>query len=535
MGDRDTRNMADAMTPLLASLWELRPHYVQAGWSQVDGGINYFAVALVFSFVVFVGETYLDWRQHRLLSSKEIPPELTTAMKDMDEAHEATEALKAQAAAQKSTDDPDEEGDAPSATSGAKPEEDGEPESAQGDIGPPFLEKLETKFGESQRYGHDKSCFGFVQSFWGQTESTALMLLGFGPWMYDLSAKIVSEHILGTRVALWLGLAPQVLDNQKSIALVFFGCAMLVGTVTSLPFSLYFSFVIEERHGFNKQTLKLFFMDQLKTMLLTVIIGAPIVTIILSIIDWGGPNFYIYVWLFVCVLSLFMMVIYPTLIAPMFNKFDPLPPGPLKDRIETLAASLKFPLTKLFVVDGSTRSAHSNAYMYGFHKNKRIVLFDTLIKQLHEEEIVGVLSHELGHWKMGHTLQGFAIAQLHTLVMFASFGHFINNESLFRSFGYSTQSTAIGLMLFSEVIWGPVDKVLSLLMNIWSRHNEFEADAFGCKLGYGPHLMSGLVKIHLANMGNMKPDAWYSTYHYSHPPLVERLVAMTTTQKSKTA
>nr|AAB61028.1 A_IG002N01.21 gene product [Arabidopsis thaliana] len=268
--------------------------------------------------------------------------------------------------------------------------------------------------------------------------------------------------------------------------------------ITDLPFSLYSTFVIESRHGFNKQTIWMFIRDMIKGTFLSVILGPPIVAAIIFIVQKGGPYLAIYLWAFMFILSLVMMTIYPVLIAPLFNKFTPLPDGDLREKIEKLASSLKFPLKKLFVVDGSTRSSHSNAYMYGFFKNKRIVLYDTLIQQCkNEDEIVAVIAHELGHWKLNHTTYSF-IAVQHTVI--------------------------------------PLQHLVSFGLNLVSRAFEFQADAFAVKLGYAKDLRPALVKLQVRednnrtqteeNLSAMNTDPLYSAYHYSHPPLVERLRAI---------
>ncbi|KAK7837973.1 caax prenyl protease 1 like protein [Quercus suber] len=277
-------------------------------------------------------------------------------------------------------------------------------------------------------------------------------------------------------------------ENEILHTLAFLAGVTIWSQITDLPFSLYSTFVIEARHGFNKQTIWLFFRDLFKGICLAVILGPPIVSAIIFIVQKGGPYLAIYLWGFMFVLSIVMMTVYPILIAPLFNKFTPLPEGELRDKIEKLASSLKFPLKKLFVVDGSTRSSHSNAYMYGFFKNKRIVLYDTLIQQCkNDEEIVAVIAHELGHWKLNHTMYSF-IAVQHTVI--------------------------------------PLQHLVSFALNLVSRSFEFQADGFAKKLGYSSSLRAGLVKLQEENLSAMNTDPWYSAYHYSHPPLVERLAAL---------
>lgn len=232
-----------------------------------------------------------------------------------------------------------------------------------------------------------------------------------------------------------------------------------------------------------------------------------------------------YAWMFMFVFSIFMMSIVPIVIMPMFNKYTPLPDGQLQKRIFALAKRVDYPLKSLYVVDGSKRSSHSNAYMYGFGSNKRIVLYDTLLTQVTDDEIVAILGHELGHWKMGHTLSNFVITQIYTAAAFLGFAH--ATPDLYAAFGFSQPvPTMIALMLFMQTLWAPVDKVLSFGLTLSSRHKEFQADAFGANLGYAKELQTGLCKIHAENLGTLVPDRWYSVYHYSHPPLVERLKAL---------
>lgn len=212
-----------------------------------------------------------------------------------------------------------------------------------------------------------------------------------------------------------------------------------------------------------------------------------------------------------------------------------MPEGELKDAIFALAKKLNFPLTKLFTVDGSKRSSHSNAYLYGFFKNKRIVLFDTLIKQMTVPELEAVLGHEIGHWALSHVLQMFVIQQVYFLAMFALFGFSLNDPQLYLSFGFNpnTKPTIIGLMLFLSTIWAPVDKFLSFLVTYNTRRNEFQADQYSVGLNYGPTLKMGLVKMSIENRSNLDPDPLYSLYHYSHPPLLQRLEAIEAGMKKK--
>ncbi|KAJ6679734.1 CAAX PRENYL PROTEASE 1 [Salix purpurea] len=371
------------------------------------------------------------------------------------------------------------------------------------------------KFEKSRAYSLDKSHFNFVHELVTILLDSAILFYGILPWFWKKSGSFVV-------------LAGFNEENEILHTLAFLAGVMIWSQITDLPFSLYSTFVIEARHGFNKQTIWLFFRDLFKGICLSILLGPPIVSAIILIVQKGGPYLAIYLWAFMFVLSLVMMTLYPVFIAPLFNKFTP---GELREKIEKLASSLKFPLKKLFVVDGSTRSSHSNAYMYGFFKNKRIVLYDTLIQQCKDDvEIVAVIAHELGHWKLNHTMYSFIAVQILTFLQFGGYTLVRNSTDLFRSFGFDTQPVLIGLIIFQHTVI-PIQHLVSLGLNLVSRSFEFQADAFAKKLGYGSALRAGLVKLQEENLSSMNTDPWYSAYHYSHPPLVERLAAIDESDK----
>eukprot|EP00252_Welwitschia_mirabilis_P016005 TRINITY_DN35466_c0_g1_i1.p1 TRINITY_DN35466_c0_g1~~TRINITY_DN35466_c0_g1_i1.p1 ORF type:complete len:425 (-),score=70.04 TRINITY_DN35466_c0_g1_i1:276-1550(-) len=376
------------------------------------------------------------------------------------------------------------------------------------------------KFEKSRAYSLDKSCFHFVHAAVNIMMDAAILLMGALPWLWQKSEDLVQK----------LGLNPQ---NEIIHSLGFLAIATLWSQFVDLPFSLYSTFVIEARHGFNKQTIWLFIRDMLLGLGLSVLLGPPIVAAIIVIVQKGGPYLAIYLWAFMLVLSLVMMTLYPILIAPLFNKFTPLPDGDLRAKIEALASSQKFPLKKLFVVDGSTRSTHSNAYMYGFFNNKRIVIYDTLLQQCkNEEEVVAVIAHELGHWKLSHTMYSFIAMQVLTLLQFGGYTLVRNSRDLFQSFGFQTQPVLIGLLIFQHTIM-PLHHLMSFCLNLVSRAFEFQADAFAKRLGYSGPLRAGLIKLQEENLSAMNTDPWYSAYHYSHPPLVERLAALDASDKKE--
>ncbi|XP_077245457.1 CAAX prenyl protease 1 homolog isoform X2 [Tasmannia lanceolata] len=376
------------------------------------------------------------------------------------------------------------------------------------------------KFEKSRAYGLDKSYFHFVHEAVTIIKDTAVLFFGVLPWLWTRAGDFL----------IYMGLSS---ENEILHTLSFLAGVMILSEIIDLPFSLYSTFVIEARHGFNKQTIWLFFRDMFKSICLSLLLGPPIVATIIVIVQKGGPYLAIYLWGFMFVLSIVMMTLYPILIAPLFNKFTPLPEGNLRGKIEKLASSLKFPLKKLFVVDGSTRSSHSNAYMYGFFNNKRIVLYDTLLQQCKEdEEVVAVIAHELGHWKLNHTMYSFIAMQVLTFLQFGGYTLVRNSKDLFHSFGFETQPILIGLIIFQHTVL-PIQHLVNFGLNLVTRAFEFQADAFAKKLGYATGLRAGLVKLQEENLSTMNTDTWYSAYHYSHPPLVERLAALDEPDKKR--
>lgn len=287
--------------------------------------------------------------------------------------------------------------------------------------------------------------------------------------------------------------------------------------------------MIEQRHGFNNQTFGLYVVDLIKTYILTGVIGLPLISGMLWVIKSTGDQFYFYLWLFMLIFQLIMLTIYPTLIQPLFNKVEPLSDGELKQKIESLAKSLNFPLSKLYVIDGSKRSNHSNAYFYGFFNNKRIVLFDTLISQMDsDEQILAVLGHEIGHWHYSHTLRMLTIAQVHTFAVFFTFSLINKNNKIFESFGFHNMPylpIIISFTLFS-MISSPAETLISFLMNMLSRYHEFQADMFAKQLNMASDLIQALLKLSVKNKGMLWPDPLYSAWHHSHPPILERIKAL---------
>ncbi|KAM8975661.1 CAAX prenyl protease 1 homolog isoform 2-T2 [Pelodytes ibericus] len=395
-------------------------------------------------------------------------------------------------------------------------------------------------FEKSRLYQLDKSTFSFWSGLYSEAEGTLILVLGGIPFLWNVSEQILAQA----------GFGP---EYEIIHSLGFLLLATLFSALTGLPWSLYNTFVIEERHGFNQQTLGFFFKDAIKKFLVTQCILLPVTSLLLYIIKIGGDYFFIYAWLFTLVVSLVLVTIYADYIAPLFDKFIPLPEGELKEAIEAMAQSIHFPLTKVYVVEGSKRSSHSNAYFYGFFKNKRIVLFDTLLEDYsplnnesaeettenentevkskrqgcNNQEVLAVLGHELGHWKLGHTVKNIVISQMNSFLCFFLFAVLIVRKELFAAFGFhATQPTLIGLMIIFQFIFSPYNEVLSFCLTVLSRRFEFQADAFAKNLGKAKDLYAALIKLNKDNLGFPVSDWMFSMWHYSHPPLLERLRAL---------
>ena len=308
--------------------------------------------------------------------------------------------------------------------------------------------------------------------------------------------------------------------------LAFFGILFFASDLISTPFSLYQNFVIEEDFGFNKMTLKTFILDKLKGYLLTLVLGGVFLTAILFFFEKTGEYGWLYAW---GIIGLFMILIQPLftlVIAPMFNKFTPLEKGELRTAIENYAQKVEFPLSRIDVMDGSKRSAKSNAYFSGFGKQKRIALFDTLLEKHSNDEMVAILAHEVGHYKKHHIKVGILISILHTGLLFWLLSIFIDNPGLFEAFQMKEISVYGGLTFFM-ILYSPVELVLSVIMNAVSRRNEFQADAYSAKTTEkSEHLISGLKNLSVSNLGNLTPHSLSVLLDHSHPPVLERITAL---------
>ncbi|XP_072019048.1 CAAX prenyl protease 1 homolog [Amphiura filiformis] len=431
----------------------------------------------------------------------------------------------------------------------------------------PLKDVLDSETLEKARvYALDKESFGFWHDLYGQFESSVILVIGAIPYLWHVAGQVMSHFDYGS-------------EYEITQSLVFLLLASIFSIITGMPWTVYRTFVVEQKHGFNNQTPGFFVKDQIKKFIVTQLIAMPITAAMLYIIKMGGQYFFIYTWLFTLVVSLVLITVYADYIAPLFDKYVPLPEGELRSEIEALAKSIEFPLYKLYVVEGSKRSSHSNAYFYGFYKNKRIVLFDTLLedytpadekkeeetketetkedvedetkeeteeasgetkeetkeekkkKGCNNDEVLAVLAHELGHWKLNHNLKNIIIGQVNLFLCFFLFALLIEKKVLYEAFGfYDSQPVLLGLVIIFQFVFSPYNELLSFCMTVLTRRFEFQADAFAKSLHKADKLRSALVKLHKDNLGFPVADWLYSTVHYSHPPLLERLAALGKTE-----
>jgi len=316
-------------------------------------------------------------------------------------------------------------------------------------------------------------------------------------------------------------LARSVSDNAILIALIFFGIIMLGSDLLSLPFSWYHTFVIEEKFGFNKTTPKTFILDKLKGWGMMILLGGGILALIVWFYQFAGDNFWWYAWVLVAAFSIFLNMFYARLIVPIFNKQAPLPEGPLRNKIEAYAQKEGFTLEKIFVIDGSKRSTKANAYFSGFGNEKRVTLYDTLINDLQDEEIVAVLAHEVGHYKKNHIIINMVISILSTGFTLWILSLFVGNPLLSEALGVENPGFHIGLVAFG-ILYSPISELTGIIMNYLSRKFEYQADNFAKQTYKAQPLISGLKKLSKNSLSNLTPHPAYVFVHYSHPPLYKR-------------
>ncbi|MED5426387.1 MAG: M48 family metallopeptidase [Candidatus Neomarinimicrobiota bacterium] len=363
------------------------------------------------------------------------------------------------------------------------------------------------KYARSQSYLRDRTRFGIFSS----TFSLLLILVVIHTGLFGVLDQFV-----------------RVQTNQPILAgLLFFGIIFIIQDIISLPFSIYSTFVIEEKFEFNRTTPKTFVIDKLKGYALTVILGSAVIVPILFFFERFGPRGW---WIAWALVTLFMIAVQPLfvhVIAPLFNKFTPLEEGELRTAIEEYSEKVKFPIGRIDVMDGSKRSGHSNAYFSGLGKSRRIALFDTLLEKHTTEEIISVVAHEVGHYKRKHIIKGTALGILETGVMLFIFNLIMKDVALFSVFGVSDISVYGGLVFFA-MLYAPVSMITSLLTTAVSRKNEFEADTFSLETTKNPQALVNMLKgLAANNLAHLTPHPLKVFLSYSHPPVISRIAAVT--------
>lgn len=372
----------------------------------------------------------------------------------------------------------------------------------------------EETFQKARSYTLAKSQFGFLKDAFSLLVTTFVLYDDLLSYFWDISGKM----------------SPY--SNEIAVSCVWFFLMTTLSTLIDLPFTIYYTFVLEEKFGFNKQTTGFFIWDKLKSYVISQIFSMVLASIVILVVRNGGDYFFLWLWGVVCVITLVILTIYPSVIAPLFDTFVPLTEGELRTNIEKLASELEFPLTNIYVVEGSKRSTHSNAYFYGLFNSKRIVLFDTLLGKgdgsgCKDEEILAVLSHELGHWKHNHITKNIIVFQVNLFLLFYIFAFMFKYPPLYTALGFlNQQPVLVGLLAVLQFIMLPYNTLVSFLMTCLSRKFEFQADEFAVKLGKAEHLEKALVQLNKDNLGFPIYDNFYSAWHHSHPPLLERLDAL---------
>ncbi|MEQ8577213.1 MAG: M48 family metallopeptidase [Balneola sp.] len=364
----------------------------------------------------------------------------------------------------------------------------------------------EETYAKSQEYTKTQTRFGFITGGFD-----LVVLLGF--WFsggFNWLDEIVRAWGFGELVT----------------GLLYIAVLMVSKSVISLPFSIYSTFVIEERFGFNKTTPKTFVLDLVKGLGLGLLIGMPLLAGILAFFMYTGDLAWLYAWIAITLFSLVMQYVAPTWIMPLFNKFTPLEEGELRTAIEDYTDKVDFPLQGLFVIDGSKRSSKSNAFFTGFGKNKRIALYDTLIENHTNDELVAVLAHEIGHYKKKHIIKGMITSVIQTGAMLFVLSIFLQAEGLFDAFYMDKMSVYAGLIFFG-MLYAPIDMILSVFMQISSRKHEYEADEFAAiTTGKPKDMIATLKKLSKDNLSNLTPHPFYVFLNYSHPPALQRIKAI---------
>jgi len=363
----------------------------------------------------------------------------------------------------------------------------------------------EAEYKKSQEYTKANTNFGFVNETFSFILSLSVLSMGLLGQINEYLAEHLGEGVI--------------------LSMIFFGLLFMLSDAISLPFQIYGTFVLEEKFGFNKTTPKLFVIDKLKGYLLTFVLGGAVIWILMTLINVLGTNFWLYFWGVMAAIMFLMNMFYASWILPLFNKLAPLEDGELKTVITEYSKKVQFPLDNIFVIDGSKRSNKANAFFSGIGKKKKIVLYDTLINQLTTDELVAVLAHEVGHFKKKHIIGTFVLALAQVGFMLFLLSNFINNVQLSAALGASKNFPHLNLIAFT-ILYTPISMLTGIVMNLYSRKNEYEADAFASETFSNIHLIEALKKLSKNNLSNLTPHPALVFISYSHPTVLQRIRAM---------
>ena len=362
------------------------------------------------------------------------------------------------------------------------------------------------EYQKSQEYTRSLTRFGFVTSSFG----LLIILLFWFTGGFNFLDQIVRSWDFG----------------PIANGLCYIGILMIAYELLTLPFSVYVTFVIEERFGFNRTTPRVFITDRLKDLALTILLAGSVLAAILALFEYAGNYAWLYCWVAVTIFNIVIQFIAPIWIMPLFNKFTPMEPGELKDAIQSYARSTGYEVRNISVMDGSKRSTKANAFFTGFGRTKRIALFDTLISKHTIQELIAVLAHEIGHYKKKHVLWGILISIAHTGLIFYILSVLLGSSGLYQAFYMNHISIYAGILFFG-LLYTPAEMVLSIALNMFSRRNEYEADRYAVQTtGESESLVEALKKLHSDNLSNLTPHPFYVFLNYSHPTLLQRVQAI---------